>query len=93
MASISSEIWSIADPSMTGQARHWQDHPLPALVPVSARSLADQDIHSIRRLLATLGAEALELPADLAEHPHPFTNINTADAFARLGDTGDTVFE
>ena len=68
----------------SGQARHWQDHPLPALVPVSARSLVDQDIHSIKRLLATLGAEALELPAGLAEHPDPFTNINTADAFARL---------
>ena len=69
----------------TGQACHWQGQPLPALIPVSARSLHGEDIHSIKRLLATLGAEALELPTGMTGQPDPFTNINTADAFDRLG--------
>jgi molybdopterin-guanine dinucleotide biosynthesis protein A len=67
-----------------GRARHWQGQPLPALIPVSARLRQGEDIHSIKWLLARLGAEALELPPLAAGLPDPFTNINTREAFARL---------
>lgn len=67
----------------TGQARHWQDQPLPALVPVDAcEALQDDDIRSIKRLLLALNAKALAMvpsgPSD------PFININTPDALAGL---------
>ncbi|WP_417467038.1 molybdenum cofactor guanylyltransferase [Maricaulis sp.] len=67
-----------------GQARHWADQPLPALVPIEpCLALESDDIHSIKRLLASLHAAALPLSGPDA----PFSNINTPDALARL-DTG-----
>lgn len=66
-----------------GEARHWEGQPLPALVPVDAcNALRGEDIHSIKRLLGILKAEALPLP--LADPLAPFSNINTPDALARL---------
>jgi len=69
----------LAGPS--GQARHWAGQPLPALIPVApCRALDDGDIHSIKRLLASLGAEALAPEGPAA----PFSNVNTPDALDRL---------
>ncbi|WP_417493353.1 molybdenum cofactor guanylyltransferase [Maricaulis sp.] len=69
----------LAGPS--GQALHWAGQPLPALVPIApCRALRDEDIHSIKRLLASLRAEALPLTGPIAA----FSNINTPDALARL---------
>ena len=66
-----------------GQACHWQDQPLPALIPIEACDrLHDEDIHSIKRLLATLNAKALALPPTGPRDP--FININTPDALAAL---------
>ncbi|WP_417498285.1 molybdenum cofactor guanylyltransferase [Maricaulis sp.] len=73
----------LAGPS--GQARHWADQPLPALVPIEpCLALDHEDIHSIKRLLASLDARAL--PRDGATSP--FSNINTPDALARLDADG-----
>ena len=72
-----------------GQARSWQDHPLPALIPVEACcSLPSDDIHSIKRLLSMLKAEVLTVPPIHAGHADPFININTPAAFARLNQAG-----
>tara|TARA_R110002072_G_scaffold92350_1_gene205633 strand:+ start:2511 stop:3077 length:567 start_codon:yes stop_codon:yes gene_type:complete len=68
-----------------GKARSWQDHPLPALIPVAAcRALNSDDIHSIKRLLARLDAETLAVAPVRAGHADPFSNINTPDALAML---------
>tara|TARA_R110000868_G_scaffold124025_1_gene328079 strand:+ start:5941 stop:6489 length:549 start_codon:yes stop_codon:yes gene_type:complete len=70
------------------EARYWQDHPLPALIPVEACcTLISDDIHSIKRLLTTLNAKPLATAPEEAGPADPFSNINTPEALAGLDAT------
>ena len=62
-------------------ARIWDGYPLPAWFSCGLAPPDREDIWSIKRLLASVEAESLTLPAGLMEG---LENVNTPEAFARL---------